>query len=184
MTQRPTQAPIRHPCACARATMAPRSPATKEIVALDALPCTMADVDTDVIDNTDAPWNRFSSHDYWRRNYQELHAEDQEIISRVSHFFDICVRGPPARPVGYRCRLGDESLSRLADAPVGRADPAGRLRRDQCRLASRSNRRRRRPVGMAPLLAGAARGEGLQRRRRAAQATARGLRERAGVRGD
>jgi NNMT/PNMT/TEMT family len=66
--------------------MTPRSQATKEIAALDALPCSMADVDTDVIDNTDAPWNRFSSHDYWRRNYQELHPEDREIISRVSHF--------------------------------------------------------------------------------------------------
>jgi NNMT/PNMT/TEMT family len=52
----------------------------------DALPCTMPDVDTDVIDNIDAPWNSFSSHDYWRRNYQELHPEDREIISRVSHF--------------------------------------------------------------------------------------------------
>jgi NNMT/PNMT/TEMT family protein len=47
----------------------------------------MRDVDTEVIDNTDAKlWNSFSPDDYWRRNYQKLHAEDREIISRVSHF--------------------------------------------------------------------------------------------------
>jgi hypothetical protein len=37
--------------------------------------------------NVDAPWNTFSSHDYWRRNYCELQAEDREIIRRVSRFF-------------------------------------------------------------------------------------------------
>ena len=37
--------------------------------------------------NADAPWNTFSSDDYWRRNYRELQAEDQEIIRRVSNFF-------------------------------------------------------------------------------------------------
>ena len=37
--------------------------------------------------NADAPWNTFSSDDYWRRNYSELQAEDQEIIRRVSNFF-------------------------------------------------------------------------------------------------
>ena len=58
-------------------------------IAVDALPCTMADVDTDVIDNTDAPWNKFSSQDYWRLNYRNLHAEDREIIRRVSDFL-IC----------------------------------------------------------------------------------------------
>jgi hypothetical protein len=47
----------------------------------------MADVATNELYNADAPWNTFSSHDYWRRNYGELQAEDQEIIRRVSHFF-------------------------------------------------------------------------------------------------
>jgi hypothetical protein len=46
----------------------------------------MADVDTNVIDNADAPWNRFSPRDYWRRNYQELDAEDREIVALVGHF--------------------------------------------------------------------------------------------------
>jgi NNMT/PNMT/TEMT family len=40
-----------------------------------------------VLDNSDAPWNTFSTHDYWRRNYRNLHEEDQEIIRRVSDFF-------------------------------------------------------------------------------------------------
>jgi hypothetical protein len=59
------------------------------ILARDALPYTMAAVDANVLDNADAPWNRFSSHDYWRRNYSDLHAEDREIIRRVSDFL-IC----------------------------------------------------------------------------------------------
>jgi NNMT/PNMT/TEMT family len=42
-------------------------------------------MDTD-IGSADAPWNTFSSHDYWRSNYSHIHAEDREIISRVSHF--------------------------------------------------------------------------------------------------
>ncbi len=46
----------------------------------------MAD-DASRVHNADAPWNNFSSHDYWRRNYHELQAEDQEIIRRVSQFF-------------------------------------------------------------------------------------------------
>lgn len=41
----------------------------------------------DALHNADAPWDVFSSDDYWRRNYRELQAEDQEIIRRVSHFF-------------------------------------------------------------------------------------------------
>jgi hypothetical protein len=58
----------------------------KQILARDALPfISMADVDMNVRD-ADAPWNRFSSNDYWRRNYRIPHPEDQEIISRVSHF--------------------------------------------------------------------------------------------------
>ncbi len=41
----------------------------------------------DAPQNTDAPWDAFSSHDYWRRNYHELQPEDQEIIRCVSRFF-------------------------------------------------------------------------------------------------
>jgi len=37
----------------------------------------------------------FSSHDYWRRNYSKLQAEDQEIIRRVSRFFAAAVAGCP-----------------------------------------------------------------------------------------
>jgi hypothetical protein len=58
----------------------------------------MADVATHVLRNGDAPWNMFSSQDYWRRNYNELQAEDQEIIRRVSTFFIRAFAGrPPAR---------------------------------------------------------------------------------------
>jgi hypothetical protein len=46
----------------------------------------MADVEANVLRNADAPWNMFSSHDYWRRNYSTLQAEDREIIRRVRHF--------------------------------------------------------------------------------------------------
>jgi hypothetical protein len=55
----------------------------------------MADVDANVLRNADAPWNMFSSHDYWRRNYRELQAEDREIIRRVSHFFVSALGGCP-----------------------------------------------------------------------------------------
>jgi hypothetical protein len=48
--------------------------------------------------NADAPWNTFSSHDYWRRNYSALQAEDQDIIRRVSRFFiDAFTDRPPAQ---------------------------------------------------------------------------------------
>src|SRR6266700_5867645 len=55
----------------------------------------MADVDVHVLHNTDAPWNTFSSHDYWRRNYLEFQAEDREIIRRVSRFFRDARAGRP-----------------------------------------------------------------------------------------
>jgi NNMT/PNMT/TEMT family len=55
----------------------------------------MVYVDAHVRHNTDAPWNTFSSHDYWRRNYLELQAEDQEIIRRVSRFFAGALAGGP-----------------------------------------------------------------------------------------
>jgi hypothetical protein len=37
--------------------------------------------------NISAPWDAFSSQEYWRINYAELHPEDQEIVHRVSRFF-------------------------------------------------------------------------------------------------
>jgi hypothetical protein len=37
--------------------------------------------------NAEAPWSEFSSHDYWRHNYEKMQPEDQEIIRRVSLFF-------------------------------------------------------------------------------------------------
>jgi hypothetical protein len=57
----------------------------------------MVYVDADLRHNTDAPWNTFSSHDYWRRNYLELQAEDQEIIHRVSRFFADALGGQRVR---------------------------------------------------------------------------------------
>lgn len=55
----------------------------------------MADVEANVLRNADAPWNTFSSNDYWRRNYSELQAEDQEIIRRVSDFLASALAGRP-----------------------------------------------------------------------------------------
>ena len=52
----------------------------------------MVDVGAHVQPNTDVQWNTFSSHDYWRRNYSKLQAEDQEIIRHVSHFFTAALR--------------------------------------------------------------------------------------------
>jgi hypothetical protein len=37
--------------------------------------------------NADPDWETFSSDEYWRSNYAEMQAEDQEIIGRVSLFF-------------------------------------------------------------------------------------------------
>jgi len=37
--------------------------------------------------NADAPWDTFSSQDYWRHNYEAVQPEDREIIGRVSNFF-------------------------------------------------------------------------------------------------
>jgi hypothetical protein len=67
-----------------------------QVLAVDALTCIfMADVDANILRNADAPWNMFSSHDYWRRNYSELQAEDREIILRVSHFLISALGGCP-----------------------------------------------------------------------------------------
>lgn len=64
--------------------------------ALDHVLCNpMADVEANVLRNADAPWNMFSSHGYWRRNYSKLQAEDREIIRRVSHFFVSALAGCP-----------------------------------------------------------------------------------------
>jgi hypothetical protein len=67
----------------------------QEPMAPDALTCTMADADENVLRNADAPWNMFSSQHYWRQNYRELQAEDREIIRRVSHFFMAALAGCP-----------------------------------------------------------------------------------------
>lgn len=37
--------------------------------------------------NADGRWDSFSPQEYWRRNYQKMQAEDQEIIHRVNAFF-------------------------------------------------------------------------------------------------
>lgn len=55
----------------------------------------MVDVAEHVLHNADVQWNRFSSHDYWQRNYHELQAEDQEIIRLVRQFFIATFRGRP-----------------------------------------------------------------------------------------
>jgi NNMT/PNMT/TEMT family len=55
----------------------------------------MADVAKHVMRNADVPWNRFSSEDYWRRNYGELQAEDEEIVRQVSQFFAVAFTGRP-----------------------------------------------------------------------------------------
>jgi NNMT/PNMT/TEMT family len=70
-----------------------------QVPALDALPYIfMRDVDANVIRNADAPWNIFSSYDYWHRNYRQLQIEDQEIIRRVSDFLASALAGrPPVR---------------------------------------------------------------------------------------
>jgi hypothetical protein len=100
MTQRHTTAQIRHPC--------PRQGQDGiEVFAIasDALPCIpMADVEENVLRNAGAPWNMFSSNDYWRRNYSELQAEDREIIRRVSDFFVSARAGCP--PVQRAIDLG------------------------------------------------------------------------------
>jgi hypothetical protein len=59
---------------------------------------TDTDVATNVLHNADAPWNAFSSYDYWCRNYRVLQPEDQEIIRLVSQFFmSAFADRPPAR---------------------------------------------------------------------------------------
>jgi hypothetical protein len=37
--------------------------------------------------NAEAPWQDFSSQEYWRHNYQRVLTADQEIIGRVGSFF-------------------------------------------------------------------------------------------------
>jgi hypothetical protein len=83
MTEKLTRAQISHACHHGTEVVP-----MEQIQAADALTCiSMADVDADLLHNADAPWNMFSSQDYWRRNYSELQAEDEEIIRLVSRFF-------------------------------------------------------------------------------------------------
>jgi NNMT/PNMT/TEMT family len=70
-------------------TLARRSPRSR------LMSQAMADGDMRVTRNTDAAWNKFSPHDYWRRNYRVLQAEDREIIRHVSHFFVAALAGRP-----------------------------------------------------------------------------------------
>ena len=58
----------------------------------------MAEPAAHALRNADAPWSRFSSHDYWQRNYDVLQQEDREIIHRVGDFFMCAFAGRlPAR---------------------------------------------------------------------------------------
>lgn len=58
----------------------------------------MADVEANVLRNSDAPWNTFSSDDYWSQNYSKLQVEDREIIRHVSDFFVSALADrPPAQ---------------------------------------------------------------------------------------
>jgi hypothetical protein len=43
--------------------------------------------------NADVDWGGFSSHDYWRHNYEKVLPADQEIIDLVSSFFIKAFRG-------------------------------------------------------------------------------------------
>jgi hypothetical protein len=45
--------------------------------------------------NADGRWETFSSHEYWRVNYKDMQAEDQEIIGRVNRFFRRVFNGRP-----------------------------------------------------------------------------------------
>jgi hypothetical protein len=77
----------------------------------------MADVDAHVLHNDDAPWNAFSSDDYWRRNYHELQAEDQEIIRRVSRFFVYAFAGRSAARRGVDVGSGTNLYPALLMLP-------------------------------------------------------------------
>lgn len=45
--------------------------------------------------NADWHWEAFSSQEYWRVNYQDMQAEDREIIGRVNRFFRRVFSGRP-----------------------------------------------------------------------------------------
>ena len=78
----------------------------------------MADVAQKALHNADAPWNKFSSHDYWRRNYRELQAEDQQIIRCVSDFFiSTFAARPPARRRGIDVGSGTNLYPALLMLP-------------------------------------------------------------------
>jgi hypothetical protein len=77
----------------------------------------MVDADTPVVHNTDVQWNTFSSYDYWRRNYRELQAEDQEIIRHVSRFFVAALAGRPRVPRGIDVGSGTNLYPSLLMLP-------------------------------------------------------------------
>jgi hypothetical protein len=76
----------------------------------------MVDV-ADVLHNADVPWNRFSSKDYWQRNYLELQAEDQEIIRLVSQFFIAAFAGRPRAQRGIDVGSGTNIYPALLMLP-------------------------------------------------------------------
>jgi hypothetical protein len=70
-----------------RETSAAGSPGPGLLGAVDALPLpSMIDATTRV-HNAEAPWDDFSSQEYWDHNYSTVQPEDREIIHRVSLFF-------------------------------------------------------------------------------------------------
>lgn len=79
------------------------------------LPC-MVDV-ADVLHNADVQWNRFSSEDYWQRNYYKLQAEDREIIRLVSQFFIAAFKGRPRARVGIDVGSGTNIYPALLMLP-------------------------------------------------------------------
>jgi hypothetical protein len=77
----------------------------------------MANVDRGRRLNADAPWNRFSSNDYWRRNYSELHQEDREIIGLVSSFFVAAFADRPLAEQGIDIGCGTNLYPALLMLP-------------------------------------------------------------------
>jgi hypothetical protein len=113
--QRPRSGATRRPLA-AESGAAPGHPAGRLLGDEQPL-ISMADIDADVLHNADASWNGFSSHDYWRRNYRQLHAEDQEIIRRVSHFLIEVFAGRPRAQRGIDVGSGTNLYPALLMLP-------------------------------------------------------------------
>jgi hypothetical protein len=70
-----------------------------------------------VLDNAAAPWNTFSANDYWRRNYRDLHPEDQKIIEQVSDFFIRAFAGRPRARQGIDVGSGTNLYPALLMLP-------------------------------------------------------------------